>query len=275
MTEDIDIAELKARDIMSKDLVVASPEDSLSDVLGKMKKHDVHEIPVVRKKKLVGMVSYNTLTKRRSLPMSTKVERIMVAPPRIAESDSVAEVAEMMMATGSRAIPVASKRKLLGIISRTDLIGSVRGMKMLSEVEVNSVMSHSPQCVLETHTLHRARSLMKDLDERSIPVCGSSGHLVGVVGVKDLANYFARKRESETRGEVVGEKDALEVEVKSLMQSPPITVPQDAKLSEAVNLMMEKEISSILVADNMEPDHRTGGGARGLRCYVRAYSEDS
>lgn len=251
--KDVDINELVAKDIMSSDPIVASPEDSLSEVLGRMKKHGVHEVPVVKKKKLVGIVSYNTLTKRRSLPMNTKVERIMVAPPRIRETSSVPEVAEMMMSTGSRGIPVTSKRKLLGIISRIDLIESIRGMKSLLDVEVSDIMSHSPQCVLETHTLHDARALMKDLDERSVPVCESSGHLVGVVGVKDLADYFAREKESETRGEVVGEKEALEIEVGSLMRTPPITVSPDARLSEAVNLMAEKDVSSILVVDNREP----------------------
>ncbi len=251
--KDTDINDLKAKDVMSKEPVVAAPEDSLSEVLGKMKRHGVHEVPVVERKKLVGIVSYNTLTKRRSLPMSTKVERIMVAPPRIGGTDSVPEVAEMMMSTGSRGIPVTSKRKLLGFISRIDLIGSVRGMKMLSEVDVSSIMSHSPQCVLETHTLHDARALMKDLDERSVPVCESSGHLIGVVGIRDLADYFARERESETRGEVVGEKEALEIEVGSLMRTPPITVPPDAKLSKAVDLMIEKDVSSILVVENREP----------------------
>lgn len=251
--KDTDINDLKAKDVMSKEPVVAAPEDSLSEVLGKMKRHGVHEVPVVERKKLVGIVSYNTLTKRRSLPMSTKVERIMVAPPRIGGTDSVPEVAEMMMSTGSRGIPVTSKRKLLGFISRIDLIGSVRGMKMLSEVDVSSIMSHSPQCVLETHTLHDARALMKDLDERSVPVCESSGHLIGVVGIRDLADYFARERESETRGEVVGEKKALEIEVGSLMRTPPITVPPDAKLSKAVDLMIEKDVSSILVVENREP----------------------
>jgi CBS domain-containing protein/ribosome-associated translation inhibitor RaiA len=251
--KDTDINDLKAKDVMSREPVVAAPEDSLSEVLGKMKRHGVHEVPVVERKKLVGIVSYNTLTKRRSLPMSTKVERIMVAPPRIGETDSVPEVAEMMMSTGSRGIPVTSKRKLLGFISRIDLIESVRGMKMLSEVDVSSIMSHSPQCVLETHTLHDARALMKDLDERSVPVCESSGHLIGVVGIRDLADYFARERESETRGEVVGEKEALEIEVGSLMRTPPITVPPDARLSEAVDLMIEKDVSSILVAENREP----------------------
>jgi len=251
--KDTDINDLKAKDVMSREPVVAAPEDSLSEVLGKMKRHGVHEVPVVERKKLVGIVSYNTLTKRRSLPMSTKVERIMVAPPRIGETDSVPEVAEMMMSTGSRGIPVTSKRKLLGFISRIDLIESVRGMKMLSEVDVSSVMSHSPQCVLETHTLHDARALMKDLDERSVPVCESSGHLIGVVGIRDLADYFARERESETRGEVVGEKEALEIEVGSLMRTPPITVPPDARLSEAVDLMIEKDVSSILVVENREP----------------------
>lgn len=251
--KDTNINDLKAKDVMSREPVVAAPEDSLSEVLGKMKRHGVHEVPVVERKKLVGIVSYNTLTKRRSLPMSTKVERIMVAPPRIGETDSVPEVAEMMMSTGSRGIPVTSKRKLLGFISRIDLIESVRGMKMLSEVDVSSIMSHSPQCVLETHTLHDARALMKDLDERSVPVCESSGHLIGVVGIRDLADYFARERESETRGEVVGEKEALEIEVGSLMRTPPITVQPDARLSEAVDLMIEKDVSSILVVENREP----------------------
>ena len=251
--KDTNINDLKAKDVMSREPVVAAPEDNLSEVLGKMKRHGVHEVPVVQKKKLVGIVSYNTLAKRRSLPMSTKVERIMVAPPRIGETDSVPEVAEMMMSTGSRGIPVTSKRKLIGFISRIDLIESVRGMKMLSEVDVSSIMSHSPQCVLETHTLHDARALMKDLDERSVPVCESSGHLIGVVGIRDLADYFARERESETRGEVVGEKEALEIEVGSLMRTPPITVPPDARLSEAVDLMIEEDVSSILVVENREP----------------------
>jgi CBS domain-containing protein/ribosome-associated translation inhibitor RaiA len=251
--KDTDINELKAKDVMSKKLIVASPEDTLSDVLGKMRKHDIHEIPVIEKRRLVGIVSYNTLIKRRSLPLSTKAERIMIASPKIKETDSVPVVAEMMMSTGSRAIPVASKRKLLGIISRADLIKSIRGMDVLSDVDVGSMMSHSPQCVLETHTIQEARSLMKDLDERSVPVCESSGHLVGVVGVKDLAGYFAREKESETTGDLVGEKEALEVEVRSLMRTPPITVPPEAKLSEAVSLMIDKDVSSILVTEERQP----------------------
>lgn len=248
-----DINELKAKDVMSKELIVAFPEDTLSDVLAKMRKHDIHEIPIIEKKRLLGIVSYNTLIKRRSLPLTTKAERIMIAPPKVKDTDSIPAVAEMMMSTGSRAIPVASKRKLLGIISRADLIKSIRGMDVLSDVDVSSMMSHSPQCVLETHTIQEARSLMKDLDERSVPVCESSGHLVGVVGIKDLADYFAREKESETTGDLVGEKEALEVEVRSLMQTPPITVPPEAKLSEAVELMIEKDVSSILVTEDRQP----------------------
>lgn len=249
----VDINELKAGEVMSMELVMASPDDSLSEVLGRMRKHDIHEIPVVKKRKLVGIVSYNTLIKRRSLPLSTKVERIMVAPPKIRETDSVPKVAEMMMSTGARAIPVTSRTRLLGIISRTDLIESIRGMNILSDVDVSGIMSRSPQCVSETHTIQEARSLMKDLDERSVPVCEESGHLVGVVGIKDLADYFARTKESERRGDFVGEKEALEVEVRSLMRTPPITVPPNAKLSEAVDLMIENDISSILVTEDRQP----------------------
>ena len=60
------IKNLKAEDVMTKDVISASEEDKLSDVLAKLKKFDIHELPVVRKKRLVGMVSYDTIGAGRS-----------------------------------------------------------------------------------------------------------------------------------------------------------------------------------------------------------------
>ncbi len=78
----LSIENMKAEDVMSKHHVTASEDENLSDVLAKLKKYDVSELPVIRKNRLVGLVSYDTLIKRRNLPLTTKVEHIMSTPPK-------------------------------------------------------------------------------------------------------------------------------------------------------------------------------------------------
>src|SRR5512137_2046906 len=119
------IEEVKARDIMSSKLVVTDPDETLSEVLGKMKSHDVSELPVCRGQKTVGIVSYDTLIKRRSLPLTTKVSNLMTLPPSISEDQPITEVAEALLTSGYRALPVMDRKgALTGIISRHDLMAT-------------------------------------------------------------------------------------------------------------------------------------------------------
>jgi CBS domain-containing protein len=97
---------MKAEDVMSKHLVTACEDDNLSDVLAKLRTHDINELPVIRKNRLVGLVSYDTLIKRRNLPLTTKVEHIMSTPPRLSKDTPLTTVAEMFMSSGFRALPI-------------------------------------------------------------------------------------------------------------------------------------------------------------------------
>ena len=49
--------DLKVRDYMSTDLVTAAPDEPLSKIIGQMKARDVHEIPIVQKNELLGLVT--------------------------------------------------------------------------------------------------------------------------------------------------------------------------------------------------------------------------
>src|SRR5207249_5420731 len=67
------VQDLRVSDFMSTDLVTASPDETLGDVLGKMKSNDIHELPVIERKKLAGVVTMRELMRRRNLPPTTKV----------------------------------------------------------------------------------------------------------------------------------------------------------------------------------------------------------
>src|SRR5207249_10758731 len=67
------VQDLRVSDFMSTDLVTASPDETLGDVLGKMKSNDIHELPVIERKKLVGVVTMRELMRRRNRPPATTV----------------------------------------------------------------------------------------------------------------------------------------------------------------------------------------------------------
>ena len=93
----IQLRNIRAKDIMSERLIICQRTERLSEVLGRMKKMDIHELPVVEGGKLLGMVSYDMFIKRKSLPLTTTVENLMVTPPKVDVNDSITRVAEVML----------------------------------------------------------------------------------------------------------------------------------------------------------------------------------
>ncbi len=249
----LNVQEIKAKDIMSKILFTVEPEEDVSSAIGKMKQHDINEVPVVSNGKVVGLVSYETLLKRRSIPMTTKVENVMIFPPRVSENDSVMDIAETMLSSGYRAVPVTKRERIVGIVSRTDLINIIPSLKILSGILVYEIMTSHAHCVSEDDTMDKARSLIYKLDVRALPVVDDEENLVGVVGLKDLAQSSFRKRTRQTRGDTAGKTGPAKIDVRSMMTTPPITIGQDANIVEAVKLMNSNNISTIVVTVDGKP----------------------
>ncbi len=247
------IKNLKAEDVMSKTFITATEDENLSDVLAKLKKYNIHELPVIRKNRLVGLVSYDTIIKRRNLPLSTKVEHIMSTPPKLSKDTSLTIVAESLMSSGFRLIPITSKgKKLAGVVSRMDLLKGIMQDKNLANTEISSLMTREPQCIQETDNISQARTLMKRLSMRTLPVLDDNERLVGVVGVKDIAKIWTPKTK-ESRGELKGEKISLDVEVKSIMNPDPIFIEKEGRVKEVIRLMQEHDISSVLITEDKKP----------------------
>ncbi len=248
------VQDMKAKDVMSRNLITVEPDDDVSSVLGKMQKYDINVVPVVSEDgNILGLVNYEALLKRRSIPMSTKVENIMAFPPRVDEDASVMDIAETMLSSGFRAVPVTDRERIIGIVSRTDLMNIIPALKILRGIEVNEIMTEAPHNISEKDTIDQARSIMYKLDVRTLPVINGDNNVVGAVGLKDLGKANFRKRERATRGDAGGEQISAKIKVGSIMRSPPITIGETQKIIEAVTLMNENNISSVIVTDKDKP----------------------
>lgn len=240
----------KITDLMSKRFDFVSPEDQLSDVLKKMGQLDLHEMPVsLDGKRLMGVVSYGTLLKRRNLPITTKAGSITVMPQEVTPDTLVTEVAEAFMTSGFRQIPVVKGQNIQGIIARTDLIKIVEGIKELRDLKVRDIMTEDVQTVGLEDPVETALLSMKNLTIRTLPVVDGEGNLTGIVGIKQVANYNWKERKRETVGEMTGDNSPVKVKVSSIALDSVYTVNEDATLGEAVKAMLEHNVSTLPVIE--------------------------
>src|SRR5213076_3277132 len=201
------VQDLRVYGFMTTDLVTVAPDDTIGDALGKMKTHDVHELPVLERKKIVGVVTLRELMRRRNLPPNTKVATVLQVPPELTPDTVLPEAAEKMISTGFRAIPVAKGKSLVGILSRSDLVRALVETKALEGVVAKDFMTPNPQAVAENDTVEHAVQIMRSLGERSVPVVDKHRRIKGIVGMKDVVDLFARPkvgavwRARRTRGE--------------------------------------------------------------------------
>ena len=247
------LRDLKVRDFMSRDVVTGTADEPISEILGRMRAHDVHEIPILEKKKIIGIVSMAAIARHKSAQPTSKAQHVLQKAPEVLPDLDLAAAAETFLSSGARSLPVTDKGKLVGILSRSDVVRALAGCAEIEQLTAADVMTPQPQCVADNETVVQARTVMTGLGERAVPVVDEERKLVGVIGLKDLTEVFARPTEKMGRqGGRSGEKDPVRILVGSIMR-PPVTVASDAALPNALRTMVDKRISTLVVEDKKEP----------------------
>jgi len=244
----IEIEELLVKDVMSSSAVTATKGETLSAVISRMKKDHLREIPVLEGNKPVGLVSYSSFLLRRSLPLSTKVEQVMHQAPKLEEDMPITKAVEEMMASGVRGAPVVRNEKMVGFVSRTDIIKVLPNVEQLKNKKVSEFMTKNPQFVTEKESVRRAQMLMKGLMEKSLPVVDKSGRLVGAVSMHEVMDIIWSPKSSKPYNELVGsDKEPPDIAVGSIMSRPAISVSPSDSIGKVASLMLEKGLATIFV----------------------------
>jgi CBS-domain-containing membrane protein len=140
---------MQARDAMTKDIVTVGPETTVGEIAALLVTHRIGAVPVVSPdRRLIGIVSQTDLAHRSETSTEKKrkwwleafadpdvkareyvkshghkasevMTRVVVS---VAESASLAEVADVLDTHRIRQVPVMSVGRLVGMISRADLV---------------------------------------------------------------------------------------------------------------------------------------------------------
>jgi CBS domain-containing protein len=247
-----------AADLMTGGPVTLPADAPVTTALGLMRSHGFHEIPVLRRSRLIGMVTFESIARRVSRPLTTKVEHLSVLPPLVRLPTPYPEIAEALLGAGLRAAPVVGRRgELVGIVSRTDLVRAFPRLPPFSHgtlPRVEEVASPASTVVRETDLCRNLVGQIRLLEEHPLPVVDRKGRLVGAVGVKDLGSVLWRPLQGGKR-DARSAHTALDVEVGSIMHAPPVTVPAGTDVASAARRMTEESVSSVFVLEAGRPTH--------------------
>lgn len=122
---------MKVRDVMSKDVQVARPGDSLQEVAGRMATGDFGFMPVADGDKLIGTITDRDIAVRAvaggASPSSPVIEYITRDAHTAHADDDLKTVLDAMGTRQIRRLPVLDKHdRLVGVVSLGDLSTRVK-----------------------------------------------------------------------------------------------------------------------------------------------------
>lgn len=261
---------MRAIDVMSTPVYVVAPTDNVAYARNLMLKHRVSRLPVMEEDELRGILTKKDIAYRlrQTEPMWRRrpIDRIPVSilmapdPITIAPETGIREIAAIMLDKDISGIPVVEEGRVSGIVTKLDVMRSAH-VKGLS-ARVGEIMEEAAT-VNRYHSLDHVIDTIKGKNDKLI-VVNDNGSLAGIITESNLAFYeyqdermnLPRKDVTHLRKEEpAGQKRfryVVEVSAvaEDIMSRPVITVSPDASLQDAVGLMLEHQINSLVVVED-------------------------
>jgi CBS domain-containing protein len=112
-----------AKDIMTKEVTTVKPNITPRELARILTKHSISGAPVVDKRgKVTGIVSDGDILTKRGKRVSSLMSKQIIS---VAEDASVEEIANLMIAHKINRVPVLRGEKLIGIVTRADIVRAI------------------------------------------------------------------------------------------------------------------------------------------------------
>lgn len=130
--------EVFARDIMSRDVLTFSQDEKVADVMVKLERLGYEGAPVVTEEgELVGVIALSDLKKALKQDMGhSRIKGYMASGARVASPNTpIHELRAIITREGIGRLPIMEGAKMLGIVTRTDVLKEVHSMLFPSSGE--------------------------------------------------------------------------------------------------------------------------------------------
>ncbi|MFZ8830038.1 MAG: HPP family protein [Candidatus Aenigmatarchaeota archaeon] len=149
------------KDVMSKNVITISPEESISNAIDKMAKNNISGLIVVEDEKVVGVISESDVLKIFKSEF-----------PELKLSSNISLSIFSLIKSG---------------------IKIIREIKKIGKLKVKDLMSKKVFFVKPEDTILEAARIMSKKDVRRLPVIDESGKLVGIISRTDILRALIKE----------------------------------------------------------------------------------
>jgi CBS domain-containing protein len=240
---------MKIKDIMTTDIVSVDKDEDLKHVLDLMKKYDITKIPVVEDKKIVGIVTDNLIAYKLGSIKKRDVSTSRLHASSVTEKDidivnpgtNVSDILKKVGKPGPTMILVVENEKLVGVVTKADLLFLVENSGPLESVMSRRIHSVSP----DDRIVHARRMMINENIARLLVV--DRGALFGIISDIEIAFAFADLKKSFSIGR---QKHVLdELLVKNVMKTPVMWTTKKTSINEAAKIMIKNNIGSLPIIE--------------------------
>ncbi len=231
---------VQAKDIMQKNVIVMDTKNTIYDAIHLMVKHNITGLPVVNDSyQIIGVISEKDILDILYHSKDSNVSIVNFMTRRVVCFDpdsNLDQLAESFRKNDFRRIPIVYKDKLIGLVSRKDVIRYIAVMngKIISSNskhihhdrnnksnvhELDKVMTTKVISVRTSATISDIVDILIENDITGIPVTQTDHTLVGIITEKDIMSNLSDKICMDTTIESVMTKNIVSFDIsESVME---------------------------------------------------------
>lgn len=239
--------------LITENIIKIAPEDTISSTLSKLSTSHDAAFVFSDKDQFMGIINPYYCLIQSSHPGNAKVEHCLFHPPRVYINDPLQKAARFFIESKVHYLPVFDlNNKFEGIVSANKLLETVSdkpGFK-ITIGEIGRRKNKPLVTVYETDPVSTAINLFKQYKISKLIVIGKDMKLRGILSYYDLIHFLISPREKLHQGEREGNKIALYHQpVRNFAKTNVITLQGNSTMAEAIALVLEKGIGSVVVVD--------------------------
>ncbi len=255
---------------MSKPVITVSKDDNLYYVRNLMIRHRISRVVVTEGNVISGIISksdfirilYNK--KRCSKPLTRIYAYEIMSSPvyAIQPSKTIKAAANAMLRRNIGSLLVIENGKLLGIITKTDLVRAF-AERYEGKFKVSEFMHRRVPTTTPAHTVYHVITLMQDTGMGKVVVTDERNHVVGVLTKSDImfmginplirGNIDIIKRLGLTGGDIdFSFRICILPLVGDIMTRDPLVVSPDDDLSIAADIMVKHRLGTLPVVNDSD-----------------------
>lgn len=240
---------VNAEKFMTKNYKWVEENDNLANALSLLKGSTDVLLVLDKEKRYSGILTERMII-RSGLPREeTKVKSLRAFAPRIDRKTPVQECARLMLENDIMNLPVFKNDDLIGVIDDVRLLESVAS-KNFGRKKVKDFMSEDMIILSPCDKISEVLQCFREFHISRMPVV-DDGQIIGIITLHDIITKLLHARDRATFGYILDEKKSLlDLPIENIMTYPVLTCNVNAIVKEVIELIIENNVSGIVVVDD-------------------------